>query len=510
MNKSGVRIISAILILALAALSCNLPLSRLPAPKAELPTGTLTLTPEPEHEIYAGFTENKAMPFVMIHKSGESLVVTQDPNSSTMTGVVWTSAEGQSFVILADADGRPKSAVMGDDVLLYSNYTNDTVDVTIVHADGTRETVPAKLDSELLKKIKSYDPAPFSLVTHKMPGLESPDIWAYLQFGMYLVSAAACMGIGGTGVGLGMAVACAGFLISSAIRVADLYHLDIGPLKNLKNVLNMARCALVVGGGMAACVSIILTEAETLWKKGKAIYDELEKQAIKPNQAKGTPGDAGLQIATIEFEPLLTGTPTPTATLTPTATSTSTPEPVSSLRGTVLDRSSCRYGPGAPYLYMYGLKPGLRMEAIGRDADGNWLNIRAIGGNNPCWLKASLINMEGDVMQLPDNYTETLHRPISPYFEAITLLSVSGSETVNVEWQNHVIRADLDSEQGIEYIIEVWTCVDGKPAFYAVGFPPGTTSGSFTVDSSCGVSSRADIRGMDKEGFSPWTKISLP
>ena len=72
---------------------------------------TLTATNEPPHEIYAGFTENKAMPFIMIHQSGESLVVTQDNNSSKITGVVWTSADGQSIVIYADSDGYPKSAV---------------------------------------------------------------------------------------------------------------------------------------------------------------------------------------------------------------------------------------------------------------------------------------------------------------------------------------------------------------------------------------------------------------
>jgi len=47
-------------------------------------------------------------------------------------------------------------------------------------------------------------------------------------------------------------------------------------------------------------------------------------------------------------------TPTPTSTPTPT----NTPTPVSSLRGTVLEHSSCRYGPGAPYLYKYAENSG--------------------------------------------------------------------------------------------------------------------------------------------------------
>jgi len=100
--------------------------------------------------------------------------------------------------------------------------------------------------------------------------------------------------------------------------------------------------------------------------------------------------------------------------------------------------------------------------------------------------------------------------PISPFFERVAIVSVSGgtSGTVNVEWNPHKIRADINSGEGIEYVIEVWTCVNGKPAFYAVGFPIGATSGSYQVDDSCGVPTHVDIIGEDKEGFSLPTNIT--
>jgi len=206
------------------------------------------------------------------------------------------------------------------------------------------------------------------------------------------------------------------------------------------------------------------------------------------------------------------GTPTPTATITPTASATMTeaPAPVSKLRGNVLEHLACRYGPDNPYLYKYGILPGTVMEAIGRDADGDWLQVQAIGGHNPCWLKASQMKVSGDVMALPDTYPYTNGLPISPFFERVAIVSVSGgtSGTVNVEWNPHKIRADINSGEGIEYVIEVWTCVNGKPAFYAVGFPIGATSGSYQVDDSCGVPTHVDIIGEDKEGFSLPTNIT--
>ena len=218
------------------------------------------------------------------------------------------------------------------------------------------------------------------------------------------------------------------------------------------------------------------------------------------------------QPPTATIPPPTPTVPVPTATITPipSATMTEAPAPVSKLRGTVLDHLACRYGPDNPYLYKYGILPGTVMDAIGRDADGDWLQVQAVGGHNPCWLKAIQMKVSGDVMALPDTYPYTNGLPISPFFERVAILSVSGgtSGTVNVEWRPHAVRADINTGEGIEYVIEVWTCVNGKPAFYAVGFPLGATSGSYQVDDSCGVPTHVDIIGEDKEGFSLPTNIT--
>lgn len=227
-----------------------------------------------------------------------------------------------------------------------------------------------------------------------------------------------------------------------------------------------------------------------------------------PEQAQKPLATATFTLTPIST-PTSTSTNTPTIMLTDTLTPTNTLSPVSSLRGTVLQRANCRYGPDAPYLYKYGLREGTKMEIIGRDADGNWLHIQAIGGNNPCWINGKLVQVDGDIMNLPDEYSTNMGLPISDDFEQITITSISPDASgVTVEWLPHTIRSDLIEEGAVEYIVEVWTCVDGKPAFYAIG--TDDTFATIQIDNSCGIISHADVIGQDQHGFSPPAVIALP
>jgi hypothetical protein len=121
------------------------------------------------------------------------------------------------------------------------------------------------------------------------------------------------------------------------------------------------------------------------------------------------PGDTPTPERTTTSEPSPTPTRTlfPTDTLTPTITFTPSKTPTITpsstpvvLRDKVLQTSNCRYGPGAVFLYKYTVLPESNMEIIGRDQAGTWLLIRAIGGDNPCWIKASLMDPRGDVMNV--------------------------------------------------------------------------------------------------------------
>ena len=198
----------------------------------------------------------------------------------------------------------------------------------------------------------------------------------------------------------------------------------------------------------------------------------------------------------------LTETPTPTPTETPTPTITPT---YTILRGKVLEQSNCRYGPGSPYLYKYGLYPGTVLEIIGRNDLGTWVVVQAIGGSNPCWVKATLLQIRGDVMSVAPTY---LPLPQSPYYGPVTGVSAvrSGSE-VTISWNPVILRAGDDSEQ-IPYVIEAWVCKDGKLVFTPVG--SYATLVNLQDEPGCSEPSHGFLYAAEKHGYTKGVTIPWP
>jgi hypothetical protein len=213
------------------------------------------------------------------------------------------------------------------------------------------------------------------------------------------------------------------------------------------------------------------------------------------------------------FEPTKMLSPTPTLTLTPPPTTEATKTPTQSstpsltptyaiLRGTVLEQSNCRYGPGAAYLYKYGLYRDNTLDVIGRNETGTWIIVQAIGGNNPCWLKAVLMNIHGDVMSVAPG---ALPLPESPYYGPVTgAASVRNGNTVNISWNPISLRAGDDSEQ-YPYLIEAWLCRGGKLVFEPIG--SWETSIRVEDEPGCAEPSHARIYGVEKHGYTAWVTI---
>jgi hypothetical protein len=205
-----------------------------------------------------------------------------------------------------------------------------------------------------------------------------------------------------------------------------------------------------------------------------------------------------------------TTTPTRTSTLSPTQTQSDTATPsitptYAILRGTVLEQANCRYGPGAAYLYKYGLYPGYNLEIIGRNEEGTWVVIRAIGGTNPCWVKASLMDIHGDVMSLAP---ASLPLPQSPYYGPLTGVSaVRDGSMVIISWNSLQLRAGDDSLQ-YPYLVEAWLCQDGQVSF----FPIGSWDTILTVqdDPGCDEASHARVYGVEKHGYTAWVNVPWP
>jgi hypothetical protein len=210
--------------------------------------------------------------------------------------------------------------------------------------------------------------------------------------------------------------------------------------------------------------------------------------------------------------------PSPSSTLTSTSTPTDTPTWVPSLtpspspsatyailRGTVLEQANCRYGPGAAYLYKYGLYPGNNLEIIGRNETGTWIVIQAIGGTNPCWVKASLLDIKGEEMGLAP---ASLPLPQSPYYGPLTGANAQRSgDYVTISWHPLVLRAGDDSLQ-FPYLVEAWLCQAGEIHFT----PIGTWDTILTVQDQAGCTepSHARVYGVEKHGYTNWVEIPWP
>ena len=223
-----------------------------------------------------------------------------------------------------------------------------------------------------------------------------------------------------------------------------------------------------------------------------------------------------LETATLTatFVPTLKPTtfPTPTLTETPTPTQlpteTPTPTPIPTyviLRGEVMVRSNCRYGPGAPYLYKYGLVVGSNLEVIGRNDLGTWILVRAIGGTNPCWVKASLMEVKGDVMNVAPTY---IPLPRSPFYVPPTGASATrNGDIVTIIWNAVSFRAG-DETASPPYLVEAWVCTGGRLVFTPIG--SYETAIEISDEPGCSEASHGRLYFVEKHGYTKWVEIPWP
>jgi hypothetical protein len=212
--------------------------------------------------------------------------------------------------------------------------------------------------------------------------------------------------------------------------------------------------------------------------------------------------------ATLTPTSTLPPTKTPTPSLIPSPTKTITPSPSPTyavLRGEVLELSNCRYGPGAMYLYKYALIPGSNLEVYGRTDSGAWILVRAIGGTNPCWVKATLMDVKGDVMSVEPVY---LPLPQSPYYGPLTGVSASrNGDQVTISWNPINLRAGDDTASPI-HLVEAWVCQAGEIVFV----PVGTDASSAEIEDQAGCSepSHARVYGVEKHGYTRPVEVPWP
>ncbi len=107
--------------------------------------------------------------------------------------------------------------------------------------------------------------------------------------------------------------------------------------------------------------------------------------------------------------PIPSRTPLPTATFTasstvipPTPSDTPTPSATPPILGSVnsLQSINVREGPGTNFSAIVALRPATKVEILGRNNDGTWLNIRMEDGDEG-WVSANLIRLQATPTPLP-------------------------------------------------------------------------------------------------------------
>lgn len=207
-----------------------------------------------------------------------------------------------------------------------------------------------------------------------------------------------------------------------------------------------------------------------------------------------------------------TETPRPTFTSTPLPTETATPSPVpvvESLDATVATNLlSCRYGPGSEYLYLDGLREGLKLKLIGQTGGNNWVWVQ--GTKNNCWVSVKFLKINGDFTTLPIVYPDLAKLPHSPYYPPTAVLSAArDGNKVTVTWLGvPVSPGDYEDENMFIYIIEVWRCEGGQLIFDPLAANRETVS--FTDEPGCAQPSHGRVFVQDKHGYTGPAEIPWP
>lgn len=161
----------------------------------------------------------------------------------------------------------------------------------------------------------------------------------------------------------------------------------------------------LVGQGLR--VVAITEQAE-----GKLVVALESSQELVPALlAASGQADTALTLAPLQrlpspSAPAPTRTPPPipsaTATTSPTATATPSPTPgVAVVKPGPAQGLNVRAGPGTDTPVLATLPAGSRLTPVGRDAEGRWVEVCCVAGDQHGWVLAELVDVAGNLAGLP-------------------------------------------------------------------------------------------------------------
>src|SRR3990170_4390263 len=219
--------------------------------------------------------------------------------------------------------------------------------------------------------------------------------------------------------------------------------------------------------------------------------------------------------STITRTATATRTPTPTHTPTLTATASVTPTPTITLTPsitptptfdfpdvTVQMQAHCRYGPAPAYLHAGDLYPGDHGLVWNRANGSTWLWVRFDKLWYPCWVAASVVEVQGDVSRLRVYYPALPHSTL--YGPPRNVTAVRQGDQVIVSWSS--VWMTEDDYRG--YLIEADICQDGRLIFMAVHIDGISTA--LTDQAGCDGSSGGKLYAVEKHGYTDPVPIPWP
>jgi hypothetical protein len=231
-----------------------------------------------------------------------------------------------------------------------------------------------------------------------------------------------------------------------------------------------------------------------------------------PSSTPASTSTSFLPADTLTPIPSLTSafTSTPTETPAPTDTPTNTPIPiVESLKAQVTaGKLSCRYGPGAEYLYLYALNQNANIKLIGRTDANSWVWV---DGTTKCWVHAEFLEIAGDPKSLPIVYPDIAKLPVSPYYPGPSWANATRKDnSVEITWEPVPISPGKYADEFMhQYIIEVWRCEGGQFLFETLG-----TNFPFIVvendEAGCSEPSHGFVYVQEKHGYGGPIEIPWP
>ena len=216
------------------------------------------------------------------------------------------------------------------------------------------------------------------------------------------------------------------------------------------------------------------------------------------------------QTAAPTHTPTVTYTPTPqyTPSITPTPSHTPTPSLVPTfapIAAKVLVQSNCRYGPGAAYLYEWGLFPDVRVDIVGRNDIGTWAYVEPWTYFDRCWVNSEFLEIRGDLRDAPPYYSRL---PFGELYNPPTNVRASrnGDEVV-IAWDP--VWMTTDDDRG--YLIETWLCRDGQLLFTPLQTRQyQETTITVQDETGCQLPSGGRVYTAEKHGYTQWILVVWP